>query len=161
MFKIVRRLRQRSISIIFISHRLEELEGLLDTVTVLRDGRHVATRPAVELTQDEVVRLANGLPHAGADQNVNSGADSRIGAGGAARREFGPGGRLRERFFGYMATYLGILLKSKKIANKAGTSVDLPMIGQRSIDETGTANLNSMLFFTKGHDDFDTGISMT
>jgi rhamnose transport system ATP-binding protein len=36
------------------------LEGLVDTVTVLRDGRHVATRPAGELTQDEVVRLMVG-----------------------------------------------------------------------------------------------------
>ena len=32
-----------------ISHRLEDLEDLVDTVTVLRDGRHVATRPAAEI----------------------------------------------------------------------------------------------------------------
>jgi rhamnose transport system substrate-binding protein len=62
--------------------------------------------------------------------------------------------------FGYMATYLGILLKSRKIENKDGTVVDIPMIGQRTIDGTGTANLNSMLFFTKGHDDFETAIPM-
>jgi rhamnose transport system substrate-binding protein len=63
--------------------------------------------------------------------------------------------------FGYMATYLGILLKSKKIENKAGVTVDVPTIGRREIDAEGIANLNSMLFFTKGHDDFDTGIAMT
>ena len=62
--------------------------------------------------------------------------------------------------FGYMATYLGILLKAKKIENKDGTTVDIPMIGPRTIDGTGTANLNSMLFFTKGHDDFETAIPM-
>ena len=60
LFRIVRSLRQRGTSVIFISHRLEELEGLVDTVTVLRDGRHVATRPASELTQDDVVRLMVG-----------------------------------------------------------------------------------------------------
>lgn len=63
--------------------------------------------------------------------------------------------------FGYMATHLGLLLKSKKIENKSGTTVDIPTIGKRSIDDTGTVNLNSMLFFTKGHDDFGTGIPMT
>ncbi len=60
LFKIVRRLRQRGTSVIFISHRLEELEGLVDTVTVLRDGRRVATLPASELTEDDVVRLMVG-----------------------------------------------------------------------------------------------------
>ena len=60
LFRIVRSLRQRGTSVIFISHRLEELEGLVDTVTVLRDGRHVATCPASELTQDDVVRLMVG-----------------------------------------------------------------------------------------------------
>jgi rhamnose transport system substrate-binding protein len=62
--------------------------------------------------------------------------------------------------FGYMATYLAILLKSGKVEAKAGTEVDIPTIGKRTIDETATANLNSMLFFTKGHDDFDTALPM-
>jgi rhamnose transport system substrate-binding protein len=63
--------------------------------------------------------------------------------------------------FGYMATHLGLLLKSKKLENKSGTTVDIPTIWHRSIDDSGTVNLNSMLFFTKGHDDFATGIPMT
>jgi rhamnose transport system substrate-binding protein len=62
--------------------------------------------------------------------------------------------------FGYMATYLAILLKSGKVEAKAGTEVDIPTIGKRLIDDTATANLNSMLFFTKGHDDFDTALPM-
>lgn len=62
--------------------------------------------------------------------------------------------------FGYMATYLAILLKSGKVTNTAGTEVDVPTVGKRTIDETATANLNAMLFFTKGHDDFDTAIAM-
>jgi rhamnose transport system substrate-binding protein len=63
--------------------------------------------------------------------------------------------------FGYMATYCGILMKSGKLKNAVGSEVDLPTIGKRSIDEGGIANLNSMLFFTKGHDDFDTATPMT
>jgi hypothetical protein len=63
--------------------------------------------------------------------------------------------------FGYMATYFGILIKSGKITPKPGTEVDMPGIGKRTIEEGGIANLNSMLFFTKGHDDFETAIPMS
>jgi rhamnose transport system ATP-binding protein len=60
LLQVVRHLRDRGTSIVFISHRLEELEGLVDRVTVLRDGRHVATRPAGELDEAAVVRLMVG-----------------------------------------------------------------------------------------------------
>jgi rhamnose transport system ATP-binding protein len=60
LFRVVRRLRDRGTSVVFISHRLEELSGLVDTVTVLRDGQHVATRPAAELDETTVVRLMVG-----------------------------------------------------------------------------------------------------
>lgn len=63
--------------------------------------------------------------------------------------------------YGYMATYFAILLKSGKIKSATGTGVDVPTIGERTINEDSTANLSSMLFFTKGHDDFQTGIPMT
>ena len=46
LFRIVRGLRDQGTSIIFITHRLEELDLIADAVTVLRDGRHVATRAA-------------------------------------------------------------------------------------------------------------------
>ena len=60
LFDVVRRLRLRGCSVIFISHRIEELAGLVDTVTVLRDGHHVATLPAAGLAEAEVVRLMVG-----------------------------------------------------------------------------------------------------
>jgi rhamnose transport system ATP-binding protein len=60
LFRIVRRLRERGTSVVFISHRLEELEGLVDTVTVLRDGEHVTTQPAASLDEASVVRLMVG-----------------------------------------------------------------------------------------------------
>jgi rhamnose transport system ATP-binding protein len=60
LFVTVRRLRERGVAIVFISHRLEEVAALADTVTVLRDGRHVATRPAEQLPHDEIVRLMVG-----------------------------------------------------------------------------------------------------
>ena len=62
LFRIVRDLRDRGTAILFITHRLEELTLIADTVTVLRDGRHVATRPAAEMTRTEIVRMMVGRP---------------------------------------------------------------------------------------------------
>jgi rhamnose transport system ATP-binding protein len=60
LFAVVRRLRGRGVAVIFISHRLEEVAEIADVVTVLRDGRHIATRPAAQLSQAEIVRLMVG-----------------------------------------------------------------------------------------------------
>jgi rhamnose transport system ATP-binding protein len=60
LFATVRRLRERGVAIVFISHRLEEVTAIADTVTVLRDGRHVATVPAADLSHGEMVRLMVG-----------------------------------------------------------------------------------------------------
>jgi rhamnose transport system ATP-binding protein len=62
LFRIVRGLRDRGTSVVLITHRLEELDSIADAVTVLRDGRHVATRPASELSRAEIVRMMVGRP---------------------------------------------------------------------------------------------------
>jgi rhamnose transport system ATP-binding protein len=60
LFATVRRLRERGVAVLFISHRLEEVSAIADTVTVLRDGRHITTRPATALFHGELVRLMVG-----------------------------------------------------------------------------------------------------
>ena len=60
LFATVRRLRERGVGIVFVSHRLDEVSALADIVTVLRDGKHVATRPAAELSHAEMIRLMVG-----------------------------------------------------------------------------------------------------
>jgi rhamnose transport system ATP-binding protein len=60
LFATARRLRERGVAIVFISHRLEEVTAIADTLTVLRDGRHIATRPAAEVPHGEIVRLMVG-----------------------------------------------------------------------------------------------------
>lgn len=60
LFSVVRTLRDRGTSVIFISHRLEELPGFVDTVTVLRDGHHVQTSSIDQMDQAEIVRLMVG-----------------------------------------------------------------------------------------------------
>jgi len=56
LFAIVRRLRDRGVSILFVSHRLDEVFDLCDRATVFRDGRHVITTATSELTTADLVR---------------------------------------------------------------------------------------------------------
>ena len=51
LYALIGRLRERGVTCIYVSHRLEEIFRLCDTITVLRDGRHVATRPVAEVDQ--------------------------------------------------------------------------------------------------------------
>jgi ABC-type sugar transport system ATPase subunit len=60
LFATVRRLRDRGVAILYISHRLEEIGELADVVTVIRDGRHIETRPGTEISQAEIIRLMVG-----------------------------------------------------------------------------------------------------
>ena len=60
LFRLVRRLRDEGTSIIFISHRLEELFEIADRVTVLRDGTYVDTKPLAGLTRDDLIRIMVG-----------------------------------------------------------------------------------------------------
>ena len=57
LFATIGRLQQKGVSIIYISHRLEELFEVGDRVTVLRDGRYVATRDIGAVDKEELVRL--------------------------------------------------------------------------------------------------------
>ncbi|MFQ5343568.1 MAG: sugar ABC transporter ATP-binding protein [Anaerolineae bacterium] len=60
LFEVMRALREQDVSIIFITHRLEEVFEVADRVTVLRDGRWVATVPIQDLSADDVVRMMVG-----------------------------------------------------------------------------------------------------
>jgi rhamnose transport system ATP-binding protein len=56
LFAIVRRLRDQGVALLFVSHRLDEVAELADRVTIFRDGGHVITAPASELTTDQIIR---------------------------------------------------------------------------------------------------------
>ena len=67
LFRHVARLRASGVAIIYISHRLDEVRRIADRISVLRDGRLVATRPASRLGIEEAVRLMVGTnPEQGA-----------------------------------------------------------------------------------------------
>lgn len=60
LFRIINMLRDQGCGIIYISHKMEEILRISDEVTIMRDGKYVATRPAKELTMEEIIRLMVG-----------------------------------------------------------------------------------------------------
>jgi len=60
LFALIRNLKAQGVSVIFISHRLEEVFQVSDRVTVLRDGRHIGTAPLGELSVPDVVWMMVG-----------------------------------------------------------------------------------------------------
>lgn len=60
LFKVVKNLRDKGVSIIYISHRLGEVKLLADRVSVLRDGANAGEIPRSEVTHDRMVRMMVG-----------------------------------------------------------------------------------------------------
>lgn len=60
LFRTVRRLKAEGVSIIYISHRMEEIQVIGDRLTVLRDGKHVATMPVKGASTEQIVELMLG-----------------------------------------------------------------------------------------------------
>ena len=60
LYGLLDRLRARDVTCVFVSHRMKEIFRLCDTITVLRDGRHVATKPASAIDEAGLVQLMIG-----------------------------------------------------------------------------------------------------
>jgi len=60
LMAIVRRLRERGVGIVYVSHRLREIFALADRVTVLRDGACIGTRPIAEVTEAALISMMVG-----------------------------------------------------------------------------------------------------
>ncbi len=60
LFKVIGDLRNQGLAIIFVSHKLSELFKIADRVTVLRDGRRVATAETSSLTRDHLIQMMVG-----------------------------------------------------------------------------------------------------
>lgn len=59
-FELIERLKARGVSIVFISHALEEALAISDRITVLRDGEHVVTDETVNFDRDKIIRSMVG-----------------------------------------------------------------------------------------------------
>ncbi len=60
LFEIIRRLKERGVAVIYISHRLEEIFVIADRVTVMRDGRVIGTQPVAETRLDQIIAMMVG-----------------------------------------------------------------------------------------------------
>ena len=60
LFRIIEKLKAKGCGIIYISHKMEEILRISDDVTVMRDGKLIATEPASEMTMDKIIRLMVG-----------------------------------------------------------------------------------------------------
>lgn len=60
LFKVINQLRKKGVSIVYISHRMEEIFALCDRITILRDGQYIDTKEIKDLTMDDVVQMMIG-----------------------------------------------------------------------------------------------------
>ena len=60
LFSVIARLREDGVGMVYISHRLEEIAAIADRITVLRDGRTIATRPRGDVDRSELIHLMVG-----------------------------------------------------------------------------------------------------
>ncbi len=60
LFKLMRDLKEQDVSIVFISHRFDEVYEICDNITIMRDGTNIATKPIADIEKMEVVRLMIG-----------------------------------------------------------------------------------------------------
>ena len=62
LFQKIENLKKEGVTIIYISHKMDEIFEIGDYITVLRDGKTIETRPKGEFTKDEVIELMVGRP---------------------------------------------------------------------------------------------------
>jgi ribose transport system ATP-binding protein len=62
LFRIMRRLKERGVGLVYISHRLEEIDRIGDRVTVFRDGHRVVTEPMDEVNSERIIEWMVGRP---------------------------------------------------------------------------------------------------
>ncbi|CAG5070525.1 Galactose/methyl galactoside import ATP-binding protein MglA [Dyadobacter sp. CECT 9623] len=60
LFKMIRDLKAKGVSIIYISHKMDEIFRISDTITVLRDGKYIGTKNATELDQNSLISMMVG-----------------------------------------------------------------------------------------------------
>ena len=84
LLAIIEDLKRAGVACIYISHKLDEVKRVCDTITVIRDGEHVATQPAAALDENGIIGLMVGRERPRAFPHR---APARRGGAGSARRD--------------------------------------------------------------------------
>lgn len=99
LFDLIERLKKRGISIIYISHRMDEVYRIADRITILRDGRRLLTEPLTNVTPEQIVegivgkRIEGQLAYRARDHGSHEGAPL------LEARELNAGPRVRDVSF--------------------------------------------------------------
>jgi len=114
LFHLLRRLRSQGVGIIFISHALEEALKIADRITVLRDGKLVATLPAGELDRAKIVRMMVG-------RDVSTSGVADTAAAPVAR----PNATERQKVLSVENVTMGSVVKNMSFSAYAGEVVGM------------------------------------
>ena len=60
LFKIINKLRERGCGIVYISHKMEEIKAISDDITIMRDGKWIATESVKDLTTEQIINMMVG-----------------------------------------------------------------------------------------------------
>ncbi|MFE9002185.1 sugar ABC transporter ATP-binding protein [Streptomyces sp. NPDC007875] len=136
LFSVVETLRAEGAAVLFISHRLEEIFELCQRVTILRDGRWVASEPLTELTQDDLVRRMVGRDLA----ELYPKQDSRVGETALSVRRLTREGVFRDVSFevrrGEIVALAGLVGAGRTEVAQAVFGVDRADAGEVRVDGT-------------------------
>ena len=132
LFQLARRVADSGMAVMFVSHHFDEVFELAQSVTVLRDGKHVITRPVAGLTEDQLIELVIGRKLEQVEHDAKA-AERRNARPGGQR----PGLRRAER---------------RGFAVHAGEIVGIAGITGSGRDEVATALFGGHRPGGRGHD---------
>jgi ABC-type sugar transport system ATPase subunit len=123
LFELIRDLCSHGVSVLYISHHLEEIFRLADRITVLRDGKLVATQPTSELKQGAVVKLMAGHdPHriSTTSTNIRTGMTNPSVSAAAPRSESSSLLEIRDLTAGSVLKDIGFVVPRGQIVGVTG-----------------------------------------
>ena len=156
LFDVIKQLKADGKAIVFISHRLDEISVIADTVTVLRDGKLIGTHPMDELDTDRIVGMMVGreVTHEYVDRGPSAGEGEPL----LAVEDLSSGDSFREVTF---ELYGGEILGLSGLVGAGRTELVEAIYGLRPIT-TGQVYLKGRpVAVTSPRDSIRNGISMT
>lgn len=78
LFEVARSLKEKGVSIIYITHRMEEVFEITDRITVMRDGEYIDTVDTCDTTKDQLIRMMVGRSIRDVSHNVDAGTEEEI-----------------------------------------------------------------------------------